>query len=101
MENRIVALFLLTRSQFPSFASVRWKLVERWRPPIWKSDRQSAVRYNVTFEGPYKDDDDCQSTDSFGRDDLLVLAKVVDQAHSLLFEQGQEETQQSGKCSGR
>ncbi|SRR6266699_1473650 len=33
MENRIVALFTLTRSQLPSFASVRWKRAERWRPP--------------------------------------------------------------------
>ena len=59
---------------------------------IWKNDTASGVRYNVTFSRIYKDKDDDQwkSTDSFGRDDLLVLAKVADQAHSWIHALGQE-----------
>lgn len=39
-----------------------------------------------------KDRDDCQrkSTDSFGRDDLLVLAKVADGTHTWICAQAQE-----------
>jgi hypothetical protein len=66
---------------------------------IWKNDTQSGVRYNVTFARLYKDGDEWKSTDSFGRDDLLVLAKVADNAHSWIFEQSQEE--ENGRREGK
>ncbi len=50
-----------------------------------------GVRYNVTFSRLYKDNDQWKSTESFGRDDLLVLGKVADQTHSWICMQGQEE----------
>jgi hypothetical protein len=58
---------------------------------VWKNETEAGVRYNVTFSRIYKDGDNWKSTDSFGRDDLLVLGKVADQAHSWIFAQGQEE----------
>jgi len=58
---------------------------------IWKNDTDSGVRYNVTFGRLYKDGDEWLSTDSYGRDDLLVLAKVADFAHTWIHEQSQEE----------
>lgn len=58
---------------------------------IWKNDTDNGVRYNTTFSRLYRDGDEWKSTDSFGRDDLLVLAKVADQAHSWIHEQGREE----------
>ncbi len=57
---------------------------------IWKNDVTGGVRYNVTFSRLYRDEDQWKSTDSFGRDDLLVLGKVADQAHSWIFQQTQE-----------
>jgi len=59
---------------------------------IWKNDTTGGVRYNVTFSRIYKDKDDDQwkSTDSFGRDDLLVLGKVADAAHTWIHQQAQE-----------
>ena len=59
---------------------------------IWKNETANGVRYNVTFSRLYKDKDDDQwkSTDSFGRDDLLVLGKVADTAHTWIHSQGQE-----------
>lgn len=59
---------------------------------IWKNDTNNGVRYNATFTRLYKDkeDDQWKSTDSFGRDDLLVLAKVADAAHTWIFQQTQE-----------
>lgn len=49
---------------------------------IWKNDTGNGVRFNTTLSRLYKDGDEWRNTDSFGRDDLLVLAKVADQAHS-------------------
>src|SRR5438477_7493392 len=57
---------------------------------VWKNETEAGVRYNVTFSRLYKDGDNWQSTDSFGRDDLLLLSKVADQAHSWIFAQSQE-----------
>ena len=57
---------------------------------IWRNDTSNGFRYNTTFSRLYKDkeDDQWKSTDSFGRDDLLVLAKVADEAHSYIIAQG-------------
>ena len=49
---------------------------------IWENTVGDIVRYNVTFCRIYKDQDEWKSSDTFGRDDLLVLAKVADQAHT-------------------
>jgi len=60
---------------------------------IWKNDTENGVRYNTTFSRLYKDGDEWKNTDSFGRDDLLTLAKVADQAHSWIHAQSQEREQ--------
>lgn len=67
---------------------------------VWKNETESGVRYNVTFSRIYKDGDDWKSTDSFGRDDLLLLAKVADHAHSWIFAQSQE-NESAGKTASR
>ncbi len=58
---------------------------------IWKNPTDKGVRFNVTFSRSYKDGDEWKSTDSFGRDDLLVLAKAANEAHSWIFAQPREE----------
>ena len=59
---------------------------------VWKNEVENGVRFNVTFSRIYKDGDNgWKSTDSFGRDDLLTLGKVADQAHSWIHEQNQSE----------
>ena len=59
---------------------------------IWKNKTGSVARYNTTFVRVYRDVSKWKSTGSFGRDDLLVLAKVADQAHSWICDQRQEES---------
>jgi len=60
---------------------------------IWKNDTQAGVRYNTTFTRSYKDkeENEWKTTDSFGREDLLVLSKVADRAHSWIYEQATED----------
>lgn len=55
---------------------------------IWENRSENGTRFNVTVARIYKDGDQWKTTDSFGRDDLLLLAKVIDQAHTWIFEQG-------------
>ena len=53
---------------------------------IWQNDTEAGVRYNVTFERLYHQEGEWRSTSSFGRDDLLLLGKVADLAHSWIME---------------
>ena len=51
---------------------------------VWENDKKF---YSVTFARTYMDDDNkYHDTDSFGRDDLLLVAKLADQAHTFIFE---------------
>ena len=59
---------------------------------IWKNDTGNGVRFNTTFTRLYRDGSEWKTTNSFGRDDLLVVGKVADQAHSWICEQRQEES---------
>jgi hypothetical protein len=54
---------------------------------IWENHVNETVRYNVSLTRSYKDGDQWKSTESFGRDDLLVVAKLADRAHSWIWEQ--------------
>ena len=55
---------------------------------IWENRKDGErARYNVTFSKRYRDaEGQWKTTQSFGRNDLLVLAKVADQAHSQIVE---------------
>ena len=52
---------------------------------IWENSAGENLRYNVTFSRIYKNDTEWKTSDAFGRDDLLVLAKVADQAHTWIW----------------
>ena len=65
--------------------------ISRVKATIWRNGTEEKPRHNVTFSRLYKEGDQWKSTLSFGRNDLLVLAKVADQAHTRIFELPQEE----------
>jgi hypothetical protein len=54
---------------------------------IWANGSPNGTRYNATVARLYKDGEEWKETAGFGRDDLLVLAKALDQAHTWIFEQ--------------
>ena len=62
----------------------------RIKAAIWQNETDNIIRYNVTFGRLYKDGTDWKQTESFGRDDLPVLSKVADQAHTFIFQKQQE-----------
>lgn len=58
------------------------------RAAIWANESENGAWYNVTVSRLYKDaDQQWKTSDGFGRDDLLLLAKVVDLAHTWISEQ--------------
>src|SRR5438132_84691 len=42
---------------------------------VWKNNTEKGARFNITSCRLYKNDDPWASSDSFGRDDLLLLGK--------------------------
>ena len=54
---------------------------------IWKNESEGRVFYNVSFDRRYRDaEGNWKSTSSYGRDDLLALAKLADLAHTKVLE---------------
>jgi hypothetical protein len=59
----------------------------RIKATIWENDTDNGTRYNVAVSRLYKDGDEWKQTTSFGRDDLPLVAKVADLAHTWIYEQ--------------
>lgn len=53
---------------------------------IWENETERGKQFNVAPSRLYKDGDEWKSATNFGRDDLLVLAKVLDMAHTWIHE---------------
>jgi hypothetical protein len=47
---------------------------------IWKNETEKGARFNTTFKRYYRDGDEWKSSDAFGRDDLLTLGFVAEEA---------------------
>ena len=58
---------------------------------IWHIQTRSGDRHNVTVMRLYRDGDIWRESAHFGRDDLPVLAKVVDLAHTWIYQQANSE----------
>ena len=61
--------------------------IGRIRASIWANKTARGTMHNVTVQRLFKADEGWRSNASFGRDDLPLVAKVLDRAHSWLFEQ--------------
>ena len=69
--------------------------IGRVKAAIWPNETEGRTRHTVTFSRLYKDGEQWKTTQSFGRNDLLVLAKVADRAHSRIFELQQQDEPQA------
>ena len=60
------------------------------RAAIWRNEAENGPWFNVTFERTYRKGEEFRSAQSFGRADLLTVAKVADLAHTRIFKLQQE-----------
>lgn len=58
----------------------------RIKAAIWENETRDGTRHNVSLTRLYKDGNTWKDTTSFGRDDLPLLAKVADLAHTWVYE---------------
>lgn len=75
------------RSVAPRNKPVQEFRIGALKAAIWENSVGDIIRYNVTFCRVYKDGDQWKTTESYGRDDLLTLAKIADRAHTWICDQ--------------
>jgi hypothetical protein len=56
---------------------------------VWKNETPQGARHNVTVSRLFKEGDTWKESRSFGREELPLLCKVVDLAHTWIYEQKQ------------
>ena len=62
---------------------------------VWENEVGGITRHNVTFSRIYRDEDQWKTTHSFGFNNLLTVAKLADQAHTLIAERNAEAAQEA------
>lgn len=68
----------------------------RIQAAVWQNDTEQGVRYNTTFSRSYKDGEEWKHSDSYGRDDLLVIAEAARQAYLWIHEQSKADADKEG-----
>ena len=64
--------------------TIRFGLI---KASIWRTNTQSGERHSVSLIRLYKNGDVWKESSRFGRDDLPVASKVLDLAHTWIYQQ--------------
>lgn len=65
------------------------------RAAIWSNTTTNGIRHNITITRLYKDGDQWRDSYSFGRDDIPVAIKVLDRAHSWIYDNSESNSDKS------
>ncbi|TWU34914.1 hypothetical protein [Novipirellula artificiosorum] len=88
------------QSEKPPVRPVHEIRLGRIRAAIWENETTEGTRFNVTLSRLYKDGDNWKDSSSFGRDDLLLVAKIVDQCHTWIFSKSGSHGESSEESDG-
>ena len=66
----------------------------RIRAAIWENELEHGFVHRVSVNKSYKSGDEWKETSSFMRDDLPVVAKILDLCHTWIYEHGNSGTRQ-------
>ena len=58
----------------------------RIKAAIWANETDNGTRHNVTITRLYKDGDEWKTSTSFGREELPLVAKIADMAHTWIWQ---------------
>ena len=62
----------------------------RIKAAIWSNEIPDGPRYNVTISRLFKDENGWRRSGVFGRDDLPIVTKVADLAHTWILDRSQD-----------
>ena len=72
----------------------------RIKAAIWANETDNGTRHNVVITRLYKDGDEWKTSTSFGREELPLVAKIADMAHTWIYQQGPESNGESQPSNG-
>lgn len=72
----------------PPIHTIRMGLV---KAAIWRNETKSGLRHHVSISRLFKNGDLWQESARFGRDDLLLVAKIAELAHEWIYFESREE----------
>lgn len=78
----------------PPVHSIRMGLI---KASVWKNETKSGTRHAVTISRLFKNGDVWQESTRFGRDDLPLVAKVIELCHEWIFFNGKEDEAKDGQ----
>lgn len=67
----------------------------RVKAAIWQNETEHGKRFSVAITRLYRKDDRWESSTSFGRDELPLVTKVADLAHTWIYQHGGESANDS------
>ena len=79
-----------TRSNDTKQKPVHELRLGRIKAAIWANDTDNGLRHNATITRLYKDGDEWKTSTSFGREELPLVAKIADMAHTWIYQQAQD-----------
>lgn len=62
---------------------------------IWENDTKDGIRHNISLSRIYKDGNQWRDSTSFGRDDLPLVIKVADMAHTWIYENANSRSEET------
>ena len=68
---------------------------------IWHNLTRAGERHNVTLTRLFRNGDTWKESNHFGRDDLLLAAKVLDLAHSWIYQQDRADRSEEARDESR
>ncbi len=63
---------------------------------IWANETEAGIRHNVSLVRIYRDGEKWATSETFGRDDLPLVSKVADLAHTWIYVETQNGISRSG-----
>lgn len=69
----------------------------RVKAAIWQNETENGTWYSVVITRLYRKDDRWETSTSFGRDDLPLVTKVADLAHTWIYQHGGESAADSSE----
>lgn len=79
------------KAETPNRKPIHEIRLSRVKAAVWQNSTDNGVFYNVTVSRLYRDGDHWKSSDSFGRDELPLLASVANQAWQWILQKQQEQ----------
>ena len=73
----------------PPVYEIRMGLI---KASVWENQTKQGTNYVVTVIRLFKNGTDWKESSRFYRDDLLIVAKLLDQAHTWIFQKQQNGT---------